>query len=203
MKFSKRRIEGERRSNHKLLNKGWSLQITACWVLALAKIGRNTVACISPDLYSVNITRTNEGYLGNKFAPMETQTWLVYTFLKCIRELVEVIKICFPNIAARNLLLEWSRMILAFSLRPIPFHQYNYSFQFDADNNSRCLCFPVFFALLCFFFFLWKSLYSSLIIIVCSAFEFCGCPCEEVIKTRPYEAMISVATSFQDKFREK
>ena len=37
-------------------------------------------------------------------------------------------------------LWEWSRMILAFSLRPIPFHQDNYSFQFDADNNSRCSC---------------------------------------------------------------
>ena len=31
-------------------------------------------------------------------------------------------------------------MLFAFSLRSIPFHQDNYSFQFDADNNSRCSC---------------------------------------------------------------
>ena len=64
-------------------------------------------------------------------------------------------------------------MILAFSLRPIPFYQDNCSFHFDADkshnrieretimaldadDNSRCLSFPVFFfclALFCSVFF--------------------------------------------------
>ena len=44
-------------------------------------------------------------------------------------------------------------MILAFSLWPIPFYQDNCSFQFDADDNSRCLSFPVFLALFCSMFF--------------------------------------------------
>ena len=43
-------------------------------------------------------------------------------------------------------------MILAFSLRPLPFHQDNCSFQFDADNKSRCLHFPVFLvSFVCYF----------------------------------------------------
>ena len=48
--------------------------------------------------------------------------------------------------SAKNVAL---RMIL-----PIPSHQDNHSFQFDADNNTKCLCFPVFFffALLCLVF---------------------------------------------------
>jgi len=52
------------------------------------------------------------------------------------------------------------RMIVAFSLRPIPFYQDNCSFQFDADDNSRCLSFPDFLALFCsvFFFILDSSL---------------------------------------------
>ena len=46
-------------------------------------------------------------------------------------------------------------MILAFSLWLIPFYQDNYSFHFDADDNSRYLFFPVFFclALFCSVFF--------------------------------------------------
>ena len=44
-------------------------------------------------------------------------------------------------------------MILAFSLWPIPFYQDNYSFQIDADDNSRCLSFLVFLALFCSVFF--------------------------------------------------
>ena len=44
-------------------------------------------------------------------------------------------------------------MIVAFSLRPIPFYQDNCSFQFDADDNWRCLSFPVFLALFWSVFF--------------------------------------------------
>ena len=42
-------------------------------------------------------------------------------------------------------------MISAFSLWPIPFYQDNYSFQFEAVDNSRCLSFPVFPFLALFF----------------------------------------------------
>ena len=42
-------------------------------------------------------------------------------------------------------------MISAFSLWRIPFYQDNYSFQFDAVDNSRCLSFPVFPFLVLFF----------------------------------------------------
>ena len=44
------------------------------------------------------------------------------------------------------------------SLWLIPFYQDNYSFQFDADDNSRCLSFPVlFFGFVLFGVFLYFS----------------------------------------------
>ena len=74
-------------------------------------------------------------------------------------------------------------MILTFSLRPIPFHQDNYSFQFDADNNSRCLCFPVFcFALFRVFFKIpLQHIDHNCLLSLLIAKRLRCCPSEEVI----------------------
>ena len=80
-------------------------------------------------------------------------------------------------------------MILALSLRPIPFHQDNYSFQFDADNNSRCS----------------SQFYFKLSLRVTKRFRGCEASSEDVNKkititkwTKTYEAMITTATCLRD-----
>ena len=116
-------------------------------------------------------------------------------------------------------LWEWSRVILAFSLRPIPFHQDNYAFQFNADNNLRYYNCPVFF--LCFV----KYCFFALLCLVFSLISFLprllSQPLNyektsglwslrnDVIKenhhwresTKTYEGMISIAIYFQDKLK--
>ena len=101
-------------------------------------------------------------------------------------------------------------MIFAFSLRPIPFHQDNYSFQFDADDNSRCSC-QVYFDLFGVFLqFIYSINRGKLSLGITKRFRGCEASSEDVNKnititqwTKTYEAVISTVTCFQDKFNGK
>ena len=103
-------------------------------------------------------------------------------------------------------------MILAFSLRPILFRQDNYSFQFDADNKSRCCCQFTSFCLAFFFNLSTASIMvtSLLSLRITKRFRGCEASSEDVNKnititqwTKTYEAVISTVTCFQDKFNGK
>ena len=92
-------------------------------------------------------------------------------------------------------------MILALSLRPIPFHQDNYSFQFDPDNSRSFTLFLLSFVL--YFSLISLQLINHSKFITQSRFRGCEVSSEEVIKTttitewtKTYEAMIPISDLF-------
>ena len=96
-------------------------------------------------------------------------------------------------------------MILAFSLRPIPFHQDHYSFQFDADNNSRCSCQFYFVLLSIFLPFIYSINHGKLTLRITKRFLGCEASREDFNQkiainkwTKTYEAMITTATCLGD-----
>ena len=101
-------------------------------------------------------------------------------------------------------------MIFAFSLRQIRFHLDNYSFQFYADNNSRCYS-QVYFDLFGVFLqFIYSINHGKLSLGITKIFRGCEASSEDVNKkititqwTKTFEAVISTVTCFQDKFNGK
>ena len=98
--------------------------------------------------------------------------------------------------------------MFAFSLRPIPFYQDNYSFEFDADNNSRCF-YRFYFVLFDIFLqFIYSINHGKLSLRITKRFRVCEALSEDkkitiTEWTKTYEAMISTATCFHDKFNGK
>ena len=96
-------------------------------------------------------------------------------------------------------------MILAFSLGPIPFHQDNYSFQFDADNKSRCSCQFYFVLFGIFVQFIYSINHGKLSLRITKRFRGCEASSEDFNQkiattkwTKTYEAMTTTATCLRD-----